>query len=106
MKIDFQWAPTDVVYRYTKLHGADRPTADGHLNFKHAFRGREESDTQLQLEKGIYAPKQLEALDHCRRPVVLLRSSPGKAGTAITPWHDDFDSDPGRITYFGDNRPG
>ncbi|WP_159104187.1 HNH endonuclease [Streptomyces sp. CdTB01] len=39
-----------------------------------------------------------------RRPAILIRSSPWKAGTAETPWHDVFDLDNGRVRYFGDHR--
>ncbi|MEU3820573.1 HNH endonuclease [Streptomyces sp. NPDC030392] len=35
---------------------------------------------------------------------MLIRSSQWKAGTADTPWHDEFDLDNGYIGYFGDHR--
>ncbi|MGW3015139.1 HNH endonuclease [Streptomyces longwoodensis] len=39
-----------------------------------------------------------------RRPAILIRSSPWKAGSAETPWHDVFDLENGRVRYFGDHR--
>jgi predicted restriction endonuclease len=57
---------------------------------------------QIQLSKGINPiarPKNGK-----RRPAILIRSSPWKAGTAETPWHDVFDLDNGRVRYFGDHR--
>ncbi|MFF4010875.1 hypothetical protein [Streptomyces sp. NPDC001717] len=50
----------------------------------------------LQLEPGEIGER--------RRPAVLIRSSPWKAGTDETPWHDVFDLDNGRVRYFGDHR--
>ena len=41
-----------------------------------------------------------------RRPAVLIRSSPHKAGTEVTPWQDRFEPDRGYIRYFGDNKLG
>src|SRR5690606_33095683 len=41
-----------------------------------------------------------------RRPAVLIRSSPWKAGSAQTPWHDVFDMDNGHVRYFGDHKAG
>jgi hypothetical protein len=39
-----------------------------------------------------------------RRPAVLIRSSPHKAGSLGTPWQDRFDPDRGHVRYFGDNK--
>lgn len=106
MNIDFQWAPTGVVYRYSSKAGADVATADGHLNFKHSFRSHLSEDSQLRLERGINIPKVVKATDSPRRSAILLRSSPGKAGTDVTPWHDEYDLVAGTIRYFGDSKPG
>ncbi|MBD0695109.1 restriction endonuclease [Streptomyces sp. CBMA123] len=40
-----------------------------------------------------------------RRPAVMIRSSPWKAGSEQTPWHDVFDVDNGHVRYFGDHKP-
>ncbi|QEU69975.1 restriction endonuclease [Streptomyces galilaeus] len=39
-----------------------------------------------------------------RRPAILIRSSPWKAGSEQTPWHDVFDLDNGHVRYFGDHK--
>jgi hypothetical protein len=39
-----------------------------------------------------------------RRPVVIIRSSPHKAGSVVTPWQDQLDPDRGHVRYFGDNK--
>jgi hypothetical protein len=40
-----------------------------------------------------------------RRPAILMCSSPGKAGSESTPWHDVFDLDSGHVRHFGDHKP-
>ncbi|MEU3711792.1 HNH endonuclease [Streptomyces catenulae] len=59
---------------------------------------------QIQLSKGINPIAKVKADGRLRRPAILIRSSPLKAGSAETPWHDVFDLDNGRIRYFGDHR--
>ncbi|MGW1929343.1 HNH endonuclease [Streptomyces sp. NPDC001919] len=59
---------------------------------------------QIQLSKGINPIAKTRAVGGRRRPAVLIRSSPWKAGTAETPWHDVFDLDNGHVRYFGDHR--
>lgn len=41
-----------------------------------------------------------------RRPAVIIRSSPHKAGSAVTPWGDTLEPDRGHIRYFGDQKGG
>lgn len=106
MNIEFQWVKQDVVYRYSRDAGPDTPTVDGHENFKHALRPRRADQSLLQLERGISVSKEVLATDGPRRPVVLLRSSPWKAGTETTPWHDEFDLEAGVVRYYGDSKPG
>ncbi|MGW2728495.1 HNH endonuclease [Streptomyces sp. NPDC001494] len=57
---------------------------------------------QIQLSKGINPIARSK--NGQWRPAILIRSSPWKAGTAETPWHDVFDLDNGRVRYFGDHR--
>lgn len=105
MSIDFQWVPTNVLYRYPRDSDAGALTVDGHRNFRNALRPRHPDQPVLQLERGINVSKEIGAVDEPRRPVVLLRSSPWKAGTGTTPWHDEYDLPGGVITYFGDSKP-
>ncbi|MEP9394540.1 restriction endonuclease [Gordonia sp. VNK1] len=60
---------------------------------------------KVMLEAGINAPTKVEAQDGRRRPLIAIRSSPWKAGSQTTPWHDEFDLDHGHIRYFGDHKP-
>ncbi|MEU9864190.1 HNH endonuclease [Streptomyces sp. NPDC047971] len=75
---------------------------DGYPNIHHVTAS--ETLAQIQLSKGINPTAKVTTPDGLRRPCILIRSSPWKAGTAETPWHDVFDLDNGRIRYFGDHR--
>jgi predicted restriction endonuclease len=56
------------------------------------------------LSKGVNPIAKAKAVDGRRRPAILIRSSPWKAGTVETPWHDVFDLDNGHVRYYGDHR--
>lgn len=79
----------------------DKATVDGLPNF-HA----------LTLHNGVSAPfasginmmAWTTTTTGRRRPAVIIRSSPHKAGSAITPWEDTFEPDRGHVRYFGDNK--
>ncbi|WP_327691036.1 HNH endonuclease [Streptomyces sp. NBC_00461] len=58
----------------------------------------------IQLSKGINPIAEVKVARVARRPAILIRSSPWKAGSVETPWHDEFDLGSGRVTYFGDHR--
>ncbi|MFI1148510.1 hypothetical protein [Streptomyces sp. NPDC020817] len=58
----------------------------------------------IQLTRGIHPIAKVKARGEERRPAILIRSRPWKAGTADTPWHDVFDPDNGRVRYCGDHR--
>jgi hypothetical protein len=58
----------------------------------------------LLLESGINAPASTHAAEGHRRAAILIRSSPWKAGSISTPWHDVFDLDNGHVRYFGDHK--
>ncbi|MFE5373663.1 HNH endonuclease [Streptomyces mirabilis] len=75
---------------------------DGYPNIHHVTA----SDylAQIQLSKGINPIAKVKTPSGPRRPATLIRSSPWKAGSAETPWHDVFDLDNGHISYFGDHR--
>ncbi len=79
----------------------NQPIVDGLPNFH-----------SVTLHKGVSAPfgSGINAISWVstsagrRRPAVLIRSSPHKAGLAITPWEDTFEPDRGHVRYFGDNK--
>lgn len=95
------------VLRYARGASHADATVDGYPNFYFAtssdFSG---SESKLMLERGIN-PAALVAGPHgeYRRPVILIRSSPWKAGQATNPWHDEFDLDHGYVRYYGDHKP-
>ncbi|MFD5817807.1 HNH endonuclease [Streptomyces sp. NPDC127038] len=75
---------------------------DGYPNIHHVTASNHLA--QIQLSKGINPIAEVKTLSGQRRPAILIRSSPWKAGSAETPWHDVFDLDNGHISYFGDHR--
>ena len=77
---------------------------EGYLNFHHLTLSPRASDKRIILESGINAVAPLTAIDGARRPAIVIRSSPWKAGTEDTPWHDELDLDHGHIRYFGDHK--
>ncbi|MEV7725909.1 HNH endonuclease [Streptomyces sp. NPDC087917] len=90
------------VYRSGRNTDPDTVIIDGHPNIHHATASRTLS--QIQLSKGINPLAKIKGPGERRRPAVLIRSSPWKAGTTDTPWHDRFDLENGRVVYFGDHR--
>lgn len=90
------------VFRSARNRDPEVEFIDGHPNIHHVTAS--ERLAQIQLSKGINPIAKIKAPGGLRRPCILIRSSPWKAGTAETPWHDVFDLDNGRILYFGDHR--
>lgn len=80
----------------------DEPVIEGYRNIHHVTASQHLA--QIQLSKGINPMAKVRAPDALRRPAILIRSSPWKAGTDETPWHDVFDLDNGHVRYFGDHR--
>ncbi|WP_406049613.1 HNH endonuclease [Streptomyces virginiae] len=90
------------VLRSARNRDPSVPFIDGYPNIHHVTASRVLA--QIQLSKGINPIAKVRAVGEWRRPAVLIRSSPWKAGTDETPWHDLFDLDNGRVRYFGDHR--
>lgn len=90
------------VYRYARTKDSQLPYVDGHPNFHYVTHTPDHN--RAQLESGINGVANIPAIDSARRPVILVRSSPWKAGTAQTPWHDVYDMDNGHVRYFGDHK--
>ncbi len=61
-------------------------------------------DRFISLDAGINPIAGTAIGERTRCPALLIRSSPRKAGTVTTPWHDVFDLDHGHIRYFGDHK--
>ena len=90
------------VYRYARGPNLDRPIIDGYPNYH--FLTASVDGVKALLESGINPVREVKAADGIRRPVIGIRSSPWKAGTETTPWHDVFDLDHGHVRYFGDHK--
>ena len=58
---------------------------EGYLNWHHLTRSPRETDPRMILERGINPVAPLSAVDGVRRPVIVIRSSPWKAGSEDTP---------------------
>lgn len=90
------------VLRYPGTKDVATPTIDGFANFY--FTTNSPGHKRALLEAGINPVAKVKSITGLRRPVVLIRSSPWKAGSEQTPWHDVFDLDHGHVRYFGDHR--
>lgn len=90
------------VYRSARNRAPSVAELDGFPNIHHVTASR--LLPPIQLSKGINPMAAVKGPGGLRRPAVLVRSSRWKAGTADTPWHDEFDLDNGHIGYFGDHR--
>ncbi|MGW9449644.1 HNH endonuclease [Streptomyces sp. NPDC055632] len=90
------------VFRSARNKDPEVALIDGYPNIHHVTAS--ERLAQVQLSKGINPTAKVKAFSGPRRPCILIRSSPWKAGTAETPWHDVFDLENGRIHYYGDHR--
>ncbi len=91
------------VLRYAATKDASPATVDGFDNFY--FVTESPGRPRAQLEKGINPMAKVKTVAGLRRPAVMIRSSPWKAGSEQTPWHDVFDVDNGHVRYFGDHKP-
>jgi hypothetical protein len=90
------------ILRYTSAKDAAPATIDGYTNFYYATDSP--GQRRALLEAGINAIAKVKTTEGQRRPAVLIRSSPWKAGSEQTPWHDVFDLDHGHVRFFGDHK--
>jgi 5-methylcytosine-specific restriction protein A len=90
------------VVRYPEPPDQTAERLDGYRNFFNltAVPG----SARLIMNRGIDNPAWVTAPEGRRRPVILIRSNPLRAGTLKTPWQDAFDRERGRLRYFGDHR--
>jgi len=91
------------VYRYPRSAQPEQRQMDGLPNF--FWHTSTSGALKAKLDRGITRlPVVDDAAGVHRVPAILARSTPWKAGTTDTPWHDSFDVETGVIRYFGDNR--
>lgn len=99
-----QWIRVEDIFRYPKPTRALEHDVDGYPNFYYRTKSPRSNEKLLQLESGINLVARVKAGSSVRRPLLLIRSSPWKAGTEATPWHDEFDLAQRVVRYFGDHK--
>lgn len=91
------------VYRMPSPQQKDKSQVDGLHNFYH------ESDTPnvgFAFQRGIHNVRLISSPNgELRCPLIIISSTPRKAGSDDTPWHDRYDPDHGYVKYYGDNKP-
>ncbi len=90
--------PGDLL-RYPRDPSDEQPIINGLRNWFHLTSTP--GMPRVMLERGINVPARTA---HGRLPVIVLRSSPHKAGTHTTPWFDRLAEDGQTYVYFGDNK--
>jgi hypothetical protein len=88
------------IFRLPQL-GRERPVIDGLRNLYVVTGGRER---EIPLGSGINP--MADRLRCGSKPAIVISSSPWKAGSESTPWHDVFDIPNGHVRYFGDAKAG
>lgn len=90
------------IYRMPSPQQKNSPYVDGLDNFYY------ESDTPnvgFVFQKGIHNVRVITAPSgEIRCPLIIISSTPRKAGSEDTPWHDRYDPDHGYVKYYGDNK--
>jgi len=99
-----RYASIHEILRYAKGAGQTEVERDGYPNYHWLVSPAPLGLPKLMLEAGINAPTLTAAGEESRRAVILIRSSPWKAGHESNPWHDEFDLDHGHVRYFGDHK--
>ncbi|QDO42532.1 restriction endonuclease [Streptomyces sp. RLB3-17] len=92
------------VLRYSSAKDPTDPVLGGYTNFHYVTDVP--GHKKALLEAGINGMAKVSVAGQQRRPAILIRSSPWKAGSEQTPWHDVFDLDNGHVRYFGDHKAG
>lgn len=95
------------IYRYSNQNRSeDIEEVDGLPNYFYYTKVKN-FDSTFTFQKGIHSVKVINTSDgKSRCPVIIVSSSPHKAGSEYTPWKDYYDTDHGYIKYYGDNKDG
>ena len=91
------------IFRYSSQHSFNDELIDGYPSWV-GFTAGDGKGKKLLMEKGINSPAKVKTSDGERLCCIVISSNPEKAGSADTPWQDQFDVDNGYIKYFGDNK--
>jgi hypothetical protein len=101
--------PTYTIATYPTVAATEvlEPDACPHQNFYWVVQRPDVPDRPIvRLERGINSMLSVVGPDRAeRKPAILLRTTPYKAGTETTPWHDVLDPAAATLTYYGDMRP-
>ena len=90
------------IFRLSNDYSTDsQEYIDGVKNFIYWTKS-ENIESTFRLEGGIHKTKKINAIDFNRDPIIIVSSSPHKAGTENTPWKDRYDPDNGTVIYYGD----
>jgi hypothetical protein len=92
------------ILRYPAKPDPSLPEIDGLPNYFHAVCLP--GCALPKLDRGINSIAAIKAVDGTRRPAILIRGNPHRAGSILTPWQDHFSPDTGHIRYFGDHKAG
>ena len=93
------------VYRYASdTKSYNTPVIDGLPNYFYETHV-DGFNNSFSFQKGIHSIRQVTGPDgKSRCPVIIVSSSPHKAGSDETPWQDKYEPDRGYIRYYGDNK--
>lgn len=91
----------DILRLSNDLSQDNQEFINDHKNFIYYTRS-ENLNSTFRFERGIHKVKKIKAIDGERSPLIIISSSPHKAGTETTPWKDRYDPDNGIVIYYGD----
>ena len=92
------------IYRIAKNSSFDKMLVDELPNYFYETHV-EGFDYSFSFQKGIHRVKSVVGPDgKSRWPLIIISSSPHKAGSDDTPWQDKYDPDRGYVRYYGDNK--
>lgn len=91
------------VYRYSYVPDHVPVIVDGMPNYYHETYVP--GYNSFKFQKGIHFSQSVTGPDGIARcPVIIISSSPHKAGSEDTPWQDEYNPDHGYVLYYGDNK--
>lgn len=90
------------IYRIPSPHQESEPKVDGLDNF---YYETNTPNVGFAFQKGIHNVHLITAPSgKTRCPLIIISSTPRKAGSDDTPWHDRYNPDYGYVKYYGDNK--
>lgn len=90
------------IYRMPNPQQKEKPQVDGLDNF---YYESNTPDVGFAFQRGIHNVQIVTTAGGEKRcPLIIISSTPRKAGSEDTPWHDRYDPDHGYVKYYGDNK--